>query len=593
MSVSPSDLLSKIEREIERAKAAIERARDRERVHAKRLERIADNQTDAFVELAKHYLPELSHHSIANAWEEVRSEIRDVLHQREYQRDQLNEKLAEVKRIAAEQATRIEIARQELDEAKVVLACKLGNVRKLLREDPSVVSSSNRIQQLDAEIESCLAKLDIANAEARKKLAAYEESSLFSYLLERGYGTADYSGSRFEQRWDRWVARLINFDRAKKGYDTLTQSPVFLRKLVDEKQQQYRAMLDKLRNAKQNATRIHGVREQREKWKLLRERVEVLENELESNFQQQIDLQNQLVEFEGIAGQYYEEAVEIFRNFLQSLQPDVLKIYAECTPSHEDDRVCSRIRRMQSDIELEKRSAKRRFLSIVKNEKLVSGLREVSDRLRRFLMQNLGEVYFDSTFDFDAILEDMRRKQLPPSRAWRQIRESMVDRYSPDHTTDQSSELAHEIGPLDAWFTAASEFARRVPEGNDIDLSAVMLCNASAESIPNPESSFTTLAICPSRREAKFLERKLRGASIPCFSHTRATRPDRDDSEFEVDLVVASVFVQEAANLITQLRWEFEQSWRCRRCSTNVDEGFSKCWRCGQPRPLEITKSVA
>ena len=97
MTLRPFELLRRIDRESKSTKLKIDSIRSKNIERTDRLQRLAERQTDAFVELARHYLPELSHRSLADAWTEVRGRIRELLLQKEDRRRTLNASLQETR----------------------------------------------------------------------------------------------------------------------------------------------------------------------------------------------------------------------------------------------------------------------------------------------------------------------------------------------------------------------------------------------------------------------------------------------------------------------------------------------------------------
>ena len=68
-----------------------------------------------------------------------------------------------------------------------------------------------------------------AERERDEKRKPYEADPLFMYLWRRRYGTPDYGATGFTRRMDRWVAKLIGFERARANYHVLLALPTRLR----------------------------------------------------------------------------------------------------------------------------------------------------------------------------------------------------------------------------------------------------------------------------------------------------------------------------------------------------------------------------
>lgn len=368
MSVRPFELIRQLSRETEQAKLKIDAVRAKSIQRTERLRRLTERQTDAFVELAKHYLPKLSHCSLPDAWLEVRDQIGELLLQKDDRRRSLSAQLQEIcsQRELLEQER--ERVRQDLDHARLVLSCKTGNYKKMMREDPAIIERLHRIDVVDEEIERGLAALEHVESDAMEKLPAYEQCNLFQYLLGRHFGTTNYCESGLERRWDRWVAKLIDFENAKAGFDHLTQAPDRLRDLIAEKQKLYRRLLEELDAARDKATERFGVADQTSTWQSLSKRVGMLDESIEQSRWTESCLADDLYEIENINGEFYDQAINVYFKFLGDLDPEILKVYAACTESPVDDEICARVRNVQNDIANQRLESKHRTEQLEAND---------------------------------------------------------------------------------------------------------------------------------------------------------------------------------------------------------------------------------
>ena len=215
MPVEPRSLLDHLVDQAESTRRSLKTTRQEQVEAPPRLRRLARRRTEAFCELARHYLPELTHEALAVAWVEVRDQIGDVLLRKNDQCRRLRTSLQQA-RSARQQAEReLDSLQQQQEQARLDLAAKTGNYKRELRLDPSVSNCIEQIDKIDKEIERSLSELDTLQSHADRKLPDYEESSLFSYLNDRKFGTPAYQEDGLERRWDRWVAKLIDYEKAK------------------------------------------------------------------------------------------------------------------------------------------------------------------------------------------------------------------------------------------------------------------------------------------------------------------------------------------------------------------------------------------
>ncbi len=82
-------------------------------------------------------------------------------------------------------------------------------------------------------LEAAEAKAAQAERDFQEKRQPYESDPIFMYLWRRKFGTPDYRARGLTRYLDRKVARLIEFDGARRNYAVLTELPVRLREHAD------------------------------------------------------------------------------------------------------------------------------------------------------------------------------------------------------------------------------------------------------------------------------------------------------------------------------------------------------------------------
>ena len=202
MTIQAQQLFDVLADELKQTKRSLSAIREGNLTSPQRLADLVKQRTDAFVDLAEHYLPSLSYETMNNAWGEVQSKIRDLLLQKEDECRQLRVKRDTFteQRLAAEGS--LSSLRSEHEKAELDLGSKVGNFHRELRLDSRVATSLAQVEQLDGQIDQGIQDLELATDHANKKLPDYQESELFGYLQDRGYGTPAYQARGLERRWD-------------------------------------------------------------------------------------------------------------------------------------------------------------------------------------------------------------------------------------------------------------------------------------------------------------------------------------------------------------------------------------------------------
>ena len=82
-------------------------------------------------------------------------------------------------------------------------------------------------------LEAAEAKAAQAERDLQEKRQPYESDPLFMYLWRRKFGTPEYRATGLVRFLDRKVARLIEFDEARRNYAVLIELPARLREHAD------------------------------------------------------------------------------------------------------------------------------------------------------------------------------------------------------------------------------------------------------------------------------------------------------------------------------------------------------------------------
>lgn len=597
MQAQAADVLRQVEAELDAARQRVAFAQRSIPDLADGLRELAEQRTDSFIELAQHYLPDLSHQSMVGSWSEVRSEIEDLLLRKNDQQRGLRKEHAKLESKEQRLQTKLDQLAQKAERAKSALDSKMGNYRKQVRKDPKILELDEAIVRTDRQIELALSQLKIAEVEARRKLPDYEESALFDYLRDRQFGTPAYRARGIERRWDRWVARLIEYKDAKKSFDFLSETPDLMKAMIKEKQVKYLQLLQQLQSAQEDAKNKFGINQQLELWNDLGERLAQTEEEMEELCTEADELHNRLIRLDDAEGKFYREALEVYRRFLMDLEPNVLKVYASCTDSPVDDEICARLRNLQAEFGRAKERSDEHKRAIATEERLVAALHDLTSRLRSHLRSTPGVCFVHVELDMPRLLQSMHATELSVDDVWQTVRRSMIRSGKqiesfPARELGSSTDVAKKISPLDACYTAASEQEVEVldPENVTVDPSGILLVETADSDIHDDQhAGFRILAVSDSRDEAHFLVAHLASHSIPGFVRTESGDTVYEGRQFESDeyqVVVDSRKYSRAADVLRELQASFRNAWECPQCLNRVSIECEICWSCGRQRIL-------
>ncbi|QDT07851.1 hypothetical protein K227x_62800 [Rubripirellula lacrimiformis] len=313
-------------------------------------EQLDDQRSDALVKLAEYYLPELTPDAIRETWAEVRPSIAQVFRRQENKCQQLNDqitRLAGQRQLADAELIKIN---QELDASIDSHEQLSKQVEEQLRRDETFVRLSERAGAAEAALERAEANLNEIEQDAAKKLPAYENSSLFTYLRDRQFGTPQYASRGFTRRMDRWVAKMIDFQTAKQGYDFLRKTPEQMRRIIADDRNALDTVMGELeRHRDQVATNLGlpASIERSQSIALTRDQHLNRFNELMADTNQ---AERELTTAADSQGPFYHEAIGLFRDMLKHIDSGDLRRRAQDTIDLSDDQIVAQLMDVEAKI---------------------------------------------------------------------------------------------------------------------------------------------------------------------------------------------------------------------------------------------------
>ncbi|MFK8113595.1 MAG: hypothetical protein AB8B91_15445 [Rubripirellula sp.] len=366
---------------LESARGSITQAKDDR-------ERLDDDRSEALVTLAEHYLPELTRESILQTWTEVRPTVSKILLRKEDHQRRIQESLDDLTTQRGVLDSQLIELNQRLDQAMESQNEVAKQVEERLSGDQQFVQLADRAAVAEVALERAEANLEEIDQDSAKKLPAYNESSLFRYLRERGYGTQEYKKRGFTKRMDRWLAKKIDYHKAKQSYDFLRKTPEQMRQIIAEDRQALDTVMDELERRRDDVSDEFGLAEKITVTdQLNQERNEHLES-LDTLLAETESTQHQLSEFDDARGEYYREAIDVFRDMLKRSDSRELERRAKRTLEITDDQIVARLMGVESEIGQLDESTRRR-----RNE--LDQMGEFLEELGR-LVQRFRAAKFDS-----------------------------------------------------------------------------------------------------------------------------------------------------------------------------------------------------
>ncbi|MEM9184983.1 MAG: hypothetical protein AAGB00_00635 [Planctomycetota bacterium] len=406
---------------------AVKARHDEVEKELRRLEESAEEDLrtrgEQLARLAEHYLPAVTRESVGNAFVEVRGELQNVLRrklrregelQREWDRalDKRQKRGDELDAVTGELDALVD-RREELEE----------RLAELLDGDDAFQDLSRSALREEQELERNLARVEESRREASDKLPAYEQSRLFGYLLRRGYGTPAYKKRGLTRRLDRWVAGLVDFNKAKQSYDFLRVTPKLMSAEVDRRRDEFDRLMSDVEAIQQRVSDEIGLTEVLEDGMRVGKRRDAVLTRIEAEQAEQQAIEDELATLAGPDNDFYRQAVGRLRQFLEGLEASALEAKTRGTAGATDDRIYEEIRWLNDRIEAARSEADqlRRQRSLLGRQRT-----DLADLARRFQIAEYDSQrsVFPAGFDPRPDVERFLRGEASKEQVWQAVKRS-------------------------------------------------------------------------------------------------------------------------------------------------------------------------
>ncbi|MEM6979004.1 MAG: hypothetical protein AAF539_04995, partial [Planctomycetota bacterium] len=384
------------------------------------MQNLEEGRTESLDQLARHYLPDLTPESISQTWTDVRPAIRDVLLRKQHQAQQWEDELKSdntLRRGQEEQLIQIAV---DIESAEQQQASASSAVEVQLQSDPEFVQLSDRAAMAEAALQRAEANLDEVSQDAARKLPAFDECKLFSYLRQRGYGTSAYTKRGFTRRMDRMLAGMTNYSKAKRDYDFLTTTPDTMREIIAQDRAALETVLDELTRLRDLAAQQHrlpeAIAEVQRHQEIRADAIAALD---ETNERCEATLAK-LNELQSPQCEFYIEAIGIFRSMLARLDASDLRRQARVTPEITDDQIVASLRGLDQQIDQQELATSQRGSELEQTQAVHTAIGRLVQRFRAAGF-DVARCHFSETLDVVGQL-DRARHDHDVDAVWQSIR---------------------------------------------------------------------------------------------------------------------------------------------------------------------------
>lgn len=312
---------------------------------------LEDQREQTLSKLAEFYLPDLTRESVQQTCAEIRPALRELLLRKQGRVLELQSQLEGENHLRTQLENEFQELNERLDRAEDRQDEVATKVEKNLQEQPDFVDLSKRAAMAEVALQRAQENLDEISQDAAKKLPAYNNCSLFSYLKKRHFGTSEYTHRGFTRTCDRWLAQYIGYRQAKQNYDYLKNTPGAMQKIIAEDRIALDTVLDELQKKRDHVAEQLGLPAQVKAVESFTEQRKTALANLNTATSNCEATQSLLNHLEGPKCEFHAEAIELFRGMLAEKQSDQLRREARQTPEITDDQIVASLRGIASKLD--------------------------------------------------------------------------------------------------------------------------------------------------------------------------------------------------------------------------------------------------
>lgn len=373
------------------------------------------------LELAEHYLPDVSRESILVSFRDVRDELLEVLKRKQRRERELHDALIKDEADATRIKNSLEDVTERLNEMVAQRQELEDVVAGRLKEHAEFQSISKQAIAAEHELERNEERIAEIKQEASEKLPAYEKNRLFRYLRDRGFGTPQYKKKGMTRTLDRWVAKMVKYGRSKRSYDFLRVTPELMAAEVTRRREQFNVLMEQLEGIEAGISEEVGLtRVMHEGQQLGDERDQLVDElaKLEDQFNQH---HHELRGLEGTQNEFYREGVSEMKKFLSEMEHSWLEHQSRRTPDRQDDELVAEIGWLNEKMD----EAQRRSRELMREQRnwdnRASGLQDVMHRFRRADYDSRRSMFSDD-FDVERYVGGYLRGDVDREELWSAMR---------------------------------------------------------------------------------------------------------------------------------------------------------------------------
>jgi chromosome segregation ATPase len=417
------ETLQKINSHVLKVQAQIEEADREADALTERLNRLRLEEAEQYRRLAEFRLDQIRAGTMTERLNEAHRAAAAFMEQHKQSLSALEKDIVDIEQKLKILEHQREARRGERDEAEDALELQIERSKAALDQTEEYRSRQEAVAAAAEVARRADEKASRSKADLERKGKPYQDDALFLYLWQRRYLTPDYRRRGIIRMLDDWVAKLIDFRKARADYHMLNELPRRLRQHADRTAQEAGNHRQLLLEMERHAAEKDGVPALQAALDEAEKQLQKANDAIEAAEKQ---YQERLREKNGYAAGEDENTQKAISLITAELShEDVVALFqqARSTPRPEDDDIVARLQQLQQ----EQKTINDRLIQLKtlqqQNRKALEGLALLQDKFRR---SNYDAPYssFPGNLGLGILLGEILRGGWSSGSAWERIDQS-------------------------------------------------------------------------------------------------------------------------------------------------------------------------
>ena len=391
----------------------------------------------ALLDLARHYLPEMSAQAVERTFNEVRRDLEELLLRQQRRQRELQTEWDAALDQRQQMESQLEQITAELNALVTRREALQTQLADQLLADPAFQQLSQQVLSAEQALKRNEGRVAESKQEANEKLPAYERSSLFQYLHERKYGTPEYASGGLTKRLDGWIARMIDFPRARQSYNFLRITPELMAAEVERRRSEFTGLMEQIETIEDERSEKIGLTDVLSQGVECGKRRDELLTKIQFEQERRDRLELELQAIENDSNEFYSQGIDRLQSFLGNMEESALEAKTRQTAERADDEIFAEITWLNKQLQAARENSQQLFQERAAWEEKLGGLDYI---VRRFHLSEYDSQrsMFPASYDPRPHVDSYLRGEVNREGLWQALSE--LQRFAPTWVQERYEE---------------------------------------------------------------------------------------------------------------------------------------------------------